>query len=41
MDLQSAECVSQTATAKQNCIMYCILYLNDQFQHTYLHIEAT
>ncbi len=23
-----------------NCISYCILYLNDQFQHIYLHIEA-
>ncbi len=21
--------------------MYCILYLNDKFQHTYLHTEAT
>ncbi len=26
---------------QSNCISYCILYLNDQFWHTYLYIETT
>ncbi len=30
--------VSPRLPMSKICILYCILYLNDQFWHTYLHI---
>ncbi len=38
--ITNVQCLSN-CQGQNDFISYCILYMNDQFYHTYLHIEAT